>query len=86
MDDRNNEVEAETELFQELMINDINNVNPQWISTGDKMKRYGLQYQDLPYNKAFWDNYNVIKETPLDKQIVADLEKYGNLNSQFENY
>ena len=50
------------------------------------MKRYGLQYQDMPYNKKFWDNYNVIKDTPLDKEIMKDLEKYGDLNSQFENY
>jgi hypothetical protein len=43
-----------------------------------------LQYQDLPYNKAFWDNYNVIKDTPLDKKILEDLEKGGPLQKQFE--
>ena len=82
----NNTVEAETELFQELLINQVNTENPVWISTSDKMKRYGLQYQDLPYNKEFWDNYNVIKDTPLNTEIIQDLEKYGDLNSQFEEY
>jgi hypothetical protein len=80
------EVEAQTELFQELLINEIDILDPEWISTGDKMKRYGLQYQDMPYNKEFWDNYNVIKDTPLDKAIMKDLEKYGDLDSQFRNY
>lgn len=78
-------LEAKTELDQMLLINQVKITNLQWISTGKKMKRYGLQYQDLPYNKAFWDRYNVIKDTPLDQKIMKDLEKYGNLNAQFQN-
>ena len=49
------------------------------------MKRYGLQYQDEDYNREFWENYNVIKDTPLDEKIVADLEAQGKLEEQFEN-
>ena len=56
------------------------------ITSTEKMRNYGLQYQDRPYNKAFWDNYNVIKETPLDQQILADLEKFSPLESQFQEY
>jgi len=78
-------LEAQTELSQMLMVNQVNLTNPEWISTGDKMKKYGLQYQDMPYNKEFWDNYNVIKDTPLDIKIVEDLEKYGELSSQFQD-
>ena len=78
-------LEAKTELDQMLLINQVETTNLQWISTGKKMKRYGLQYQDLPYNKVFWDRYNVIKDTPLDQEIVKDLEKYGDLNAQFQN-
>jgi hypothetical protein len=44
-----------------------------------------LQYQDLPYNKTFWDNYNVIKTTPLDRHIIEDLEKELPLEKQFED-
>ncbi len=73
-----------TQLFQELLINNINNKDPNWISSAKKMKRYGLQYQHDNYNKEFWDSYNVIKETPLDKQIIHDLEKHGVLEKQFE--
>ena len=78
-------LEAQTELSQMLMINQVNLTNPEWVSTGKKMKKYGLQYQDMPYNQEFWDNYNVIKDTPLDIKIVEDLEKYGELSSQFQD-
>jgi len=49
------------------------------------MKPYGLQYQDPPYNKEFWDNYNMIKESPLDRKIIEDLEKQGPLDKQFKD-
>ena len=50
------------------------------------MRNYGLQFQDRPYNKKFWDHYNFIKETPLDQQILKDLAKTGPLKKQFEEY
>jgi hypothetical protein len=67
------------------MINSIDNNSGERIGTTEKMKSYGLQYQDLPYNKDFWDNYNVIKESPLDRKIVDDLEKLGPLEKQFQD-
>ncbi len=79
-----NELIAQTQLQQFLVINRIDTKNPEWISSAEKMKKYGLQFQDLPYNEKFWDNYNLLKDTPLDKQIVKDLEKYGTLNEQFK--
>lgn len=73
----------ETELQQSLLINEIEANTQERIS--DKMRNYGLQFQDYPYNKEFWDDYNVIKETPIDKQILEDLEKLAPLEKQFEN-
>jgi hypothetical protein len=77
--------EFDTELHQQLLINKIFTNPSERIGTTEKMRNYGLQYQDLPYNKEFWEKYNVIKETPLDKQILADLEKLAPLEKQFEN-
>lgn len=76
--------EQTTELFQELLINNINDKDPNWVSSSRKMKHYGLQYQHENYNERFWANYNVIKETPLDKKIVKDLEEYASLEEQFK--
>lgn len=66
----------------------INHVLPNPMSrvgTTEKMRNYGLQYQDYPYNKKFWDDYNVIKETPIDRRVLDDLEKIAPLEKQFEN-
>lgn len=82
---KTNELKFETELIQNLLINEIEDEAPERIGTTEKMRSYGLQYQDLPYNKEFWDRYNVIKESPLDKKIVEDLEKLGPLEQQFQD-
>ncbi len=83
---KTNELKFETELQQELLINNITTNPDERIASTQKMRRYGLQYQDEKYNKDFWENYNVIKDTPLDQEIVADLEELGTLEEQFENY
>lgn len=75
----------ETELFQQLLINNVIPDAKERIRSTEKMRNYGLQFQDRPYNKEFWDNYNVIKETPLDQQVLSDLEKHTPLQSQFES-
>ncbi|MDX1627815.1 MAG: carboxypeptidase-like regulatory domain-containing protein [Fulvivirga sp.] len=85
-DEQTDSLQFETELHQELLINKIYPNADQRIKGTKKMKRYGLQYQDEPYNREFWENYNVIKETPLDKKIIADLEKLGALEEHFKNY
>lgn len=84
-DSKTNELKFESELFQQLLVNEIHVNTAERISSTEKMKNYGLQYQDQPYNKKFWDNYNVIKETPLDIQIKEDLEKAAiSLEKQFK--
>lgn len=79
-----NKLKFQTELFQELLINKVDPNPKERIRVTEKMRNYGLQFQDRPYNKKFWDNYNVIKETPLDQQILKDLEKVGPLEAQFQ--
>ena len=80
-----NQLQFETELVQDLLVNEVQANTSEWISSTEKMRNYGLQYQDYPYNKPFWDNYNVIKETPVDRKVVEDLEKLAPLDKQFEN-
>lgn len=84
-DIRTEQLKFETELFQNLLINEIDSEADERIGTTEKMKSYGLQFQDLPYNKEFWDNYNVIKDSPLDMKIIQDLEKQGPLEKQFQD-
>lgn len=84
-DDVTSDFKFETELHQSLLINEIEARTQERITSTDKMRNYGLQFQDYPYNKAFWADYNVIKETPVDKKILEDLERLAPLEKQFEN-
>lgn len=84
-DSKTNELKFATELSQQLLVNAVHPNTNERIGSTEKMRNYGLQYQDLPYNKEFWDNYNVIKETPIDKKVLTDLEKHLPLDKQFEN-
>jgi hypothetical protein len=78
------DLKFEAELQRQLVINQIHPKSKERISLSQKMKSYGLQYQDQLYNKKFWDNYNVIKATPLDKKIISDLEREEPLEKQFK--
>lgn len=84
-DSESGKLKFEAELERQLLINQIDTKPKERISLGQKMKGYGLQYQDQSYNKKFWDNYNVIKQTPLDKKIVEDLEREKPLEKQFKD-
>jgi hypothetical protein len=84
-DKQTGELKFETELHQQLLINMVKPNTSERIALSQKMKNYGLQYQDQAYNKEFWDNYNVIKESQLEKKIVQDLEKEAPLESQFKD-
>jgi hypothetical protein len=84
-DETTDELQFETELIQNLLVNEVEPNTEARISSTEKMRNYGLQYQDYPYNKPFWDNYNVIKETPVDRKVVEDLEKLAPLDEQFED-
>lgn len=84
-DEKTRALKFSTELQQSLLINHVLPNAIGNIGATEKMRNYGLQYQDYPYNKAFWDKYNVIKETPLDKQILQDLEKVEPLEKQFQD-
>jgi len=84
-DSKTDELKFETELHQQLLINEIIPKPTERVGSIERMRSYGLQYQDMPYNKLFWENYNVIKETPLDKKIIQDLERELPLDKQFED-
>lgn len=83
-DDKTDKLKFETQLEQQLLVNQVYPEPEERVGVTEKMRSYGLQYQDLRYNKTFWESYNMIKESPLDKKIIADLERSGALEKQFE--
>ncbi len=40
----------------------------------------------VPYDSTFWQDYNILKSTPLDDYIVRDLQKDQKLDLQYASY
>lgn len=86
LDLKKDELVLITERDQALLINKLNYIDPEWVKSSQKMKRYGLQFQNAPYNKEFWLNFNTIKDMPLSNKAQSDLEKLFTLEEQFESF
>jgi thiol-disulfide isomerase/thioredoxin len=41
---------------------------------------------DIPYSPSFWDDYNILKSTPLEEKIVSDLSGNKPLHEQFVKF
>ena len=72
------------DYYRELLVNNviITNVEERRKSlSGQKSKEVSLGLQAKKYNEAFWKNYNVIRDNPLDKEIIQYFEQsnQGNL-------
>jgi hypothetical protein len=80
-----NKLKFETELLQQLLINEVNMNTRERIIPEQRMKNSPLYLQQFKYNKAFWENYNFIQDSPEFKKIMEDLQKEGLTESPFEN-
>jgi hypothetical protein len=80
-----NQVKFETELLQQLLVNEININTRERIIPEKRMKSGPLNLQEFKYNKAFWEMYNFIQDSPEFKKIMEDLQKDGLTESPFEN-
>lgn len=72
------------DYYRELLINNviITNVEERRKSlSGQKSKEVSLGLQSKAYNEAFWKNYNVVQDNPLDREIIQYFEQsnQGNL-------
>jgi hypothetical protein len=75
--------EKRSVLMRELIINKVNPDSPSKISSNTEMKSVKLDDQLQKYDAEFWKNYNVLTRTPLQDEILEDLEKNGTLEEQF---
>ena len=73
-----------TVLDNELVINNTITENVQPLLNIMEESNLELQAGEYTYNPEFWKNYNIIKETPLDKKLIKDLEKDVSLQEQFK--
>jgi len=75
-----------TWAFQtEMVVNKINADSVKEPPPEELMQRVGLGSQLKPYNAAFWENYQTLKDFPITDQAVKDLSKSADLDTQFRN-
>lgn len=67
----------------EMMINEIKTSNFSKFKGKEPTKETLLK---VPYNPSFWKNYNILKATPLEGDIEADLARRMPLEQQFTTY
>jgi thiol-disulfide isomerase/thioredoxin len=67
----------------DLMVNEFQTKNFEKFKgkEPDKKALYSIKY-----DPAFWNNYNILKETPLEEKIVRDLGGQQSLQEQFIIY
>lgn len=67
----------------ELTTTDIVFQNVRPFSSKEPSKEELLQ---IHYDSLFWQNYNILKATPLEEKIVLDLQAKQNLSDQFKDF
>jgi hypothetical protein len=80
-----NELKFETELLQQLLVNEIDINTRERIIPEKRMRNGSLNFQELTYNKAFWEMYNFIKDPPENRKMMDDLKADGISRSSFKN-
>ncbi len=80
-------VKRTEDYFKELLVNNVidTNVEAKRKVLGPASKGNSLAMQVKPYNQAFWENFNLIKENPVDTKIISLFEKQGKLEDQFKS-
>jgi hypothetical protein len=55
------------------------------IKRREKEEKYlDLYKNEQPYNKEFWDKYNIILLNPIEQKIIKDIEKGKTIETQFK--
>jgi hypothetical protein len=70
-------------IINELMTTDIHARGDAGTRQLSPVKNYALEQQVTPYNESFWNNYNAIRQTQLEAQVMKDLVKDASLKEQF---
>jgi hypothetical protein len=75
------------DYFKELLVNNVidTDVEEKRKALGPASKGNSLAMQAKPYNQAFWENFNLIKENPVDTKIISLFEEQGKLENQFKS-
>jgi hypothetical protein len=65
----------------EIMVNGINDIKPQSFKGVEPDKK---QLKKMSYHPEFWASFPVLKDSPLNQEIIDDLEKQSSLKEQYD--
>ncbi|HZY80009.1 MAG TPA: carboxypeptidase-like regulatory domain-containing protein [Cyclobacteriaceae bacterium] len=68
--------------INELVVTDVHR-DTKAVKLLSPIKNIALEQQVTPYNEKFWANYNAIRKTPLELEVMKDLTKGTSLQEQF---
>lgn len=75
-ENQNDKKRYATEHFFDLLVNDVRGNELKSIRAENRMSyKHSLSAHAKKYNPTFWKTYNIIKQSPLDQQVVDDLKK-----------
>ena len=82
---RDNTILVIFRIVQDVIVNDIDTDNPITVKREEAMRLgRSLKNYKLTYDEAFWRNYNILQETPLERKLVKDLEREISLHEHFK--
>ncbi|MEO1049661.1 MAG: carboxypeptidase-like regulatory domain-containing protein [Bacteroidota bacterium] len=71
-------------IKQDILINDIEIERPSKVARNEATRlNRTLQDNKYTFDEAFWESYNMVQETPLEKRLIDDLQKEAALKEQF---
>lgn len=65
----------------EIMVNGINDTKPKAFKGVEPDKK---QLNKMKYQPEFWSSFPVLKDSPLNQEIIDDLEKQSSLKEQYD--
>ncbi|HEY0740872.1 MAG TPA: carboxypeptidase-like regulatory domain-containing protein [Chryseosolibacter sp.] len=71
-------------IINDLVVSDIYDDAKSQTEGLKRVDNRALELQVTPYNEIFWDQYNGIKQTPLESKIMSDLLRDAELTEQFK--
>ena len=82
---RSNQVIYDQNTIQQLLVNNIFYTDVKFPGVKERTENVSFDQLKLDYNKDFWENYNIVKQTPAEKKVFEDLSKNVSLEQQFDN-
>ena len=81
---RNKQIIYDQNTVKQLLVNDIFYTDVRLPTIKEQTENVSFDQLKLDYNKDFWANYTIVKQTPAESKVLEDLSKNISLEKQFD--